>query len=84
MGRHRDKHKSRPRLLHDTAPADPVFVQLCNDLQLVAGFPDDPVAPEFERTAFEFMIEYLTTLERPQSRVFDNLASVNRSRARDR
>jgi hypothetical protein len=60
----------KPDLRPDLHPADPVVVRLFNDVQLAAWTRQHnrkrtKDADQFEREAWDYLLTYLTTLERP-------------------
>jgi hypothetical protein len=63
-------HPLRERLQQNQQPADPVVVRLFNDLQLAEwtrhyNRKRTKEANQYEREAWEYLLTYLTTLERP-------------------
>ena len=66
------RKQARKHLRKDCLPADPVVIELFNDLQSFRHFAEDlPTTPEaqlvpgLESKAFEYLLTYFTTLEPP-------------------
>ena len=63
----RHRLKIRRRLVADHRPADAIVIRLCHDLQKAQralGVPSKiEDARRFERMAFDYLMEYLTTLD---------------------
>jgi hypothetical protein len=61
----------RERLRFDVSPADPVTTRLFQSLQLAAwakkNSPDQVEAHAYEKQVFEFIIQWLGRLERPEN-----------------
>jgi hypothetical protein len=73
--RPKPNHPQRARLRHDIDPADPITVRLMQSLQLAAwaktNSPDQDEALAHERECFDFLIQWLGQLERPDLPSFD-------------
>jgi hypothetical protein len=67
------KKPTRVRLRPDCEPADPIVIELFNDMRAFRQFaedmpatdPDVKLVPTMEAKAWEYLITYLTTLEYP-------------------
>jgi hypothetical protein len=76
----------RERLRRDTTPADPVCTKLFQSLQLAAwakaNSPDQAEACAYEAQCFEFLIQWLGRLERPENLPSLDLLGERKERGR--
>jgi hypothetical protein len=70
-------HQLRERLRRDVEPADPITIKLMQSLQLAAWAKahsaDKAEAHAYERQCFDFLLQWLGQLERPDLRSLDLL-----------
>jgi hypothetical protein len=83
------RYQLRARLRHDTTPADPVCTKLFLSLQLAAwakanspNSPDREEALAYEAQCFQFIIQWLGELERPENLPALDLLGERKERGR--